>query len=127
MFKKNGVSKLGKPNDQRDALIKSQVKDIFAHGYIKTTNARAKAVARRVDMLMAFVEDKKLKEVKQYLLDDKLAAKVANSPVNGKRSGYTTSITIKNRPGDNAELVLLELVKLETEKVTAKKTKTKKK
>jgi len=110
MNKKNSVKHLGKPTDQRNALVKSQVKDFFKYGYLKTTKARAKAVAQKVDILMAFVEDKNLKKVGEYLSDKALSDKVSKLTLNGKKSGYTTITTLKNRAGDNAELVLIELL-----------------
>lgn len=110
MKKQSSVKKLGKPAGQRNALIKSQVGDLLRNGHIKTTKARAKVVAQKVDTLLAFVDVKNTKEVQEYIADAKLVQKVIKLPTNGKRSGFVSMTTIKNRPGDNSELVLLELL-----------------
>jgi large subunit ribosomal protein L17 len=111
MNKKNSVIHLGKAKNQRDALVKSQVKDFFQHGYIKTTKTRAKAVIQKVDILMAFVADKNLKEVTDYIRDDALVSKISKFDTSNKRSGWVYVTPIKNRPGDNSEVVLLEIAK----------------
>lgn len=110
MKKQNSVKKLGKPAGQRNALIKSQVNDLFRSGYIKTTKARAKVVAGKVDSLMAFVDAKNEKSLSEYITDKNLLAKVCGLKTEGKKSGFVSVKTIKNRPGDNAELVLVELL-----------------
>jgi len=110
MNKKNGVKHLGKATNQRNALVKSQVKDLLSRGHIKTTKARARAVSQKVDILLAFVEDKKEKEVREYLIDEKLSAKVMALPTSGRKYGFTSVTSIKSRSGDRAELVLVELL-----------------
>ncbi len=110
MNKKNGASHLGKPKNQRVALVKSQVKDLLDRGHIKTTKARARAVAQRVDILLAFAVDKNAKQIREYLTDDALTQKVMAFETTGRRSGFTSVTTIKGRAGDNAELVLIEML-----------------
>lgn len=110
MNKKNSVKHLGKPTDQRNALIKSQVKDLFLHGYLKTTKARARAISQKVDALIAFVDEKNEKMISSYMQDTRLSEKVMKLQTDGKKSGFTSITTIKSRPGDRAELVLVELL-----------------
>lgn len=110
MYKKKGVSKLGKPAGERNALIKSQVKDLLKNGFIRTTKARGKAVVRKLDSLMSDVTDKKMKTVSEYIADSALEEKVSKMELKGKRSGFATIREIKNRPGDNSEQVLIELI-----------------
>jgi large subunit ribosomal protein L17 len=110
MNKKNGVKHLGKSTSQRNALVKSQVKDLLSRGYIKTTKARARAISQKVDSLLAFVEEKNDKKVREYLVDDKLSAKVMTLPTSGRKYGFTSVTSIKSRAGDRAELVLVELL-----------------
>ena len=45
--------KLGKPTDQRLAMLKCQTTDLFLNGKIKTTEARAKEVKAIADSLIA--------------------------------------------------------------------------
>ncbi len=110
MNKKNSVKHLGRPTDERNALVKSQVKDLLSHGYLKTTKSRARAISQRIDSLLAFVEEKNVKQVEEYLGKGELCNKVMSLPTNGKKYGFTSVTTIKNRAGDNAELVLVELL-----------------
>jgi large subunit ribosomal protein L17 len=110
MNKKSGVNKLGKPADQRNALIKSQVKDLLERGHIKTTKQRARAVAQRVDILIAFAVDKNGKSIQEYLTNEALTKKVLAFNTEARRSGFTSITAIKGRSGDNAELVLIELL-----------------
>ena len=45
--------KLGKPTDQRLAMLKNQTTDVILHGKIQTTECRAKEVKSIVDSLIA--------------------------------------------------------------------------
>ena len=45
--------KLGKPTDQRLAMLKAQTTDLILHGKIETTLARAKEVKSIADSLIA--------------------------------------------------------------------------
>ncbi len=44
--------KLGRPTDQRKALLRNQVSELLWHGRIKTTAARAKEVRRMAEKLI---------------------------------------------------------------------------
>lgn len=112
MNKKKGVKKLGKPADERVALIKSQVKDLIERDYIKTTKPRAKQVIRKLDQLMSFVQNKNIKKVSEYLNNRNLETKLQKLNFGERKTGFTNLIEIKNRAGDNAELVLIELLKV---------------
>lgn len=111
MYKKIGVKKLGKPADERKALVKSQVKDLIGRGYIKTTKARAKVVVGELDHLISLVLSKKSKLVGEYLMDTNLQTKLEKMNFGERKTGFASMTTIKNRPGDNAEVVLIELLK----------------
>ena len=45
--------KLGKPTDQRLAMLKNQTTDLLVHGKIETTEERAKEVKAIADSLIA--------------------------------------------------------------------------
>ncbi len=110
MKKKNKVQKLGKAADQRNALIRSQVKDLLERGHIKTTKARAKVVSQRIDSILSFVVEGNSKSVKEFLMDKELFNKVMKFNVEGRKSGFVSLRAIENRSGDNAERVLVELL-----------------
>lgn len=112
MNKKKGVKKLGKPAGERNAMIRSQVKDLIERGHIKTTKPRAKQVIRKLDQLISFVQKKNLKQVSEFLNDEALERKLQKIDFGERKTGFTNLIEIKNRSGDNAELVLVELLKV---------------
>lgn len=121
MYKKKSVKKLGKRKDQRVALIKSQLKDLITHTHLKTTRSRAKVVARELDLLVPFAKERNLRHLFNYLRDKEVANKLielANSV--DKTTGYVTMVGINNRPGDNAERVLIELVSSKPKKNSKK-------
>jgi large subunit ribosomal protein L17 len=111
MNKKNGVKKLGKSADQRRALVKSQVKDLIDRGYIRTTKQRAKVVVKVLNQLVSMVLDKRMKQVTEYLMSPSLERKLEKINFGERKTGVASMTTIKNRPGDNAEVVLVEILK----------------
>lgn len=111
MRKKNSVKKLGKSKDQREAMVRSQVKDLIKNGYLRTTKMRAKVVSSKIDSLLAFADVKNEKQLEEYLRDRELTKKLLEYPTEGKKSGFVNLTKIKNRAGDNSEVVLIELIK----------------
>jgi large subunit ribosomal protein L17 len=109
-------SKLGRPTDERVALVRNQVAALFEHGYINTTLPRAKAVqrvaermitrAKRADLANVRVIEKDLptKDSLRFLLRNVAPA------LSDVQSGYTQIAKLKNRRGDNALIVRLSLV-----------------
>ena len=51
------VPQLGKPADQRKALLRALTTELIRHGQIKTTKARAKAVRSEVDRMITLAKD----------------------------------------------------------------------
>lgn len=108
--------KLGRPTDQRRAMLRSLVTSFLKHGKIETTETRAKetkrlaekmiTLAKRGDLharrqVLAFVHEE---EVVQNLFDN-VAPKYAE-----RNGGYTRIYKKGPRRGDGAEVVILELV-----------------
>ena len=111
-----GYRKLGRPTDQRRAMLRSLVTSFLKHGKIETTETRAKetrklaekmlTLAKRGDLharrqVLAFVHEE---EVVQNLFDS-IAPKYAE-----RNGGYTRMYKKGPRRGDGAEVVILELV-----------------
>ena len=69
--------KLGRPTDQRLAILKNQTTDLFMHGKIETTLARAKEVKSIADSLIALAikEKDNFEEVEVKVVKAKLDAK----------------------------------------------------
>lgn len=75
-----GYRKLGRPTDQRMALLRNQVTNLIYHGTIRTTDARAKEVRKMAETLiaMAVKEQNNFDEVT-------VTAKTPKKDANGKR------------------------------------------
>ena len=54
-----GTRKLGKPTDQRIAMLKTQTTDLLLNGKIRTTEARAKEIKSIVDSIIALAVKEK--------------------------------------------------------------------
>ena len=108
--------KLGRPTDQRRAMLRSLVTNFLKHGRIETTYHRAKetkniaekmiTLAKRGDLharrkVLAFVTEE---EVVKNLFDN-IAPKYAE-----RNGGYTRIYKVGPRRGDGAEKAILELV-----------------
>ncbi len=72
--------KLGKPSDQRKALIRNQVTALLYNGKITTTEARAKEIRREAEKLIALA----VREADNYE-EVTVQAKVARKGADGKR------------------------------------------
>ena len=110
------VPQLGKPADQRKALLRSLATELIRHGQNKTTKTRAKAVRSEVDRIITLAKDGSLaarRKAISYLYDKNLVHKLfANAPERYKdrKGGYTRVVRTVRRRGDNAEMAIIELM-----------------
>ena len=51
-----GYRKLGRPSDQRKAMLRNQVTDLLWHGRIETTEARAKEIRSIAEKFITLAE-----------------------------------------------------------------------
>lgn len=112
----NGNRKLSRPTDQRIAMLRSIVESLLKHGKVKVTCARAKEARKMADQVITLAKyndlasrRKALSIVRDKGVIDSLF-KEASKRFEGRAGGYTRIIRIGSRKGDNAPLVLLELV-----------------
>ncbi len=115
--------KLGRSTGQRTALRRTLITEFFRHERIRTTRAKADAIRGAAERLITTakrgnaagelkaVHARRLAaarlndpEVVKKLFDD-IAPRYADRP-----GGYTRIVRLGSRPGDAAEMVLLELV-----------------
>ena len=115
--------KLSRGKDERIALRKNLIKQLFEHERIRTTRAKAEAVRGQAEKMITLakrgnnaegaqaVHIKRLaiarlgdKEIVAKLFDD-IAPRFEN-----RQGGYTRMVKMGPRYGDSAEMVLLELV-----------------
>ncbi len=110
------IPHLGKPADQRKALLRSLTTELIRHGRITTTKHRAKAVQSEAEKMITLAKEGSLSARRAalgYIYDKQLVhalfegAKERYGPRNG---GYTRIIRTVRRRGDNAEMAILELV-----------------
>jgi large subunit ribosomal protein L17 len=109
------VSKLGKPADQRRALLRALTTELIRHGRISTTKTRAKAVRSEVERMITLAKDGSLSARRQamgYIYDKQLVhALFEQAPERyaDRNGGYTRVVRTVNRRGDNAEIAYIEL------------------
>lgn len=102
----------------RDAMLRNLVTSFFVHKSLTTTEKRAKAIVPLIDKLINVANEKNemnaIRQVMQYVYTKEssleLFQNVAPQYKDKKASGFTRITPIKYRDGDNAKLVVLELV-----------------
>ncbi len=120
------IKKLGRTKSHRDAMTKNMLRSLFLHEQIKTTVAKAKHVKRQADRLISFAKEKTQASnriIFKYLQDRSQVNHLVNeiAPRFDKHNGgYTKVLRLGHRPGDCAEMALLELT-VKKHKETTKK------
>ena len=84
-----GTRKLGKPTDQRMAMLKCLTTDLILNGKIVTTEARAKEVKAIADSVIALA-------VKEYKNFEEVEVKVVKAKLDSKGKKVTEKVTSKN-------------------------------
>ena len=109
--------KLGRETRIRRSILAGLTKDVIMNGYVVTTEARAKEVRKFVDKMITYGKDGSLvarRKVLAFLHNDKdVTSKVFNElakTYETRNGGYTRIIKLKERRGDDALEVKLELV-----------------
>jgi large subunit ribosomal protein L17 len=111
-----GQRKLGRPTDQRRAMLRNLVTSFLKHGKISTTDTRAKETKNIAEKMITLAKRGDLHARRQVLafvteetvvtdLFEKIAPKYAD-----RNGGYTRIYKVGPRRGDAAEMVILELV-----------------
>ncbi|MCL1797760.1 MAG: 50S ribosomal protein L17 [Eggerthellaceae bacterium] len=121
--------KLGTDASHTKAMKKSLVGALFLNDRIKTVEARAKEVRGDVDKIIGWAKrgDVHSRRLAIAALGDKdlvreIFEKVEQGMFKDRNGGYTRIMKLGNRKGDNAPIVIMELV---TEPVGKKKAETK--
>ena len=109
--------KLGRESRIRRSILAGITKDVIMNEHVVTTEARAKEVRKFVDKMITYGKDGSLvarRKALAFLHNDKAVVnKVFNelAPRYAERKGgYTRIIKLKERVGDDALTVRLELV-----------------
>ena len=110
------VPQLGKPADQRKALMRALTTELIRHGRITTTKVRAKAIRAEVEKMITLAKDGSLSARRQalgYIYDKQLVHALfegAQERYGDRNGGYTRVLRTVPRRGDNAEMAIIELV-----------------
>jgi len=109
--------KLGRESRQRRSMLANITRDVIMNGYVVTTEARAKEVRKFVDRMITYGKRGTLvnrRKALAFLYNDKeVVSKVFNDLAKRyetRNGGYTRIIKLKERVGDDALQVRLELV-----------------
>ncbi len=110
--------------EHRIALMRNQVRDLFKHGRITTTLAKAKELRRYAEKMITLAKKGDLASRRRALafIQDKEIVRKLFSEIREKYldrpGGYTRIVRLGQRRGDAAPLVIVELVE---EKLTFRK------
>lgn len=111
-----GPRKLGKPTDQRMAMLRAMVTYLLENGQIKTTLSRAKEVAPLTEKMITLAKKNDLASYRQalaFITKEDVAHKLFNETANQyttRDGGYTRIVRMGPRKGDAAEMALIQLV-----------------
>lgn len=114
--KKHGM-KLGTDASHTKAMKKSLTSALLANDRIKTTEPRAKAIRSDVDRVITWAKKGDLHSRRLAIAkigDKELVREVFEKAAQGmwadRNGGYTRIMKLGRRRGDNAEIVIIELV-----------------
>lgn len=108
--------KLGRPKDQRKALLRSLVRQLVLHERISTTEAKAKEARRLTEKVISFGKSASLHDRRLALAavpDNAVISKLFNElgpRYADRHGGYVRIIKLEPRKGDGAPPAILELV-----------------
>jgi large subunit ribosomal protein L17 len=108
---------LSRNASHRKALIKNLATQLFVHEQIQTTQAKAKAVQPVIEGIITYVKKhndlESIRYLNKHLFTETASRKVLKDlkdRYQSKQSGFTRINSVKFRDGDNAHIVLLQLV-----------------
>lgn len=105
---------LGRDKDERDTLFKGLVRALLLHGTIEISSTKAKAIKGLVDKVINLAKDKNKESRLESLVADKsLRERLVKEIVPGtgeRTSGYTSSVKVGTRLGDQTTMVRLSLI-----------------
>jgi large subunit ribosomal protein L17 len=115
--------KLGRTTAHRRALLRNLATALFEHERIITTEAKAKELRRVADKLVTLgkrgglhARRQALKVVRSNAVVRKLFDEVAPR-FTQRQGGYTRVLHVGHRPGDAAQMAVVELVEANREKL----------
>ncbi len=116
MRHRKSFNHLGRKSASRKAMLSNMATSLILHKRITTTVAKAKELKKYVEPLITKAKDDTThsRRVVFGYLQDKFAVtelfREISSKVADRPGGYTRIIKLGPRPGDNAEMAMIELV-----------------
>lgn len=110
------MRKLGRKSDDRNHLVRNLATSLLLFEKIETTEAKAKTVKGFVERVISRAKKGDLSATRylySVLFDRNAVKKVVNELVKRyekRNSGFTKSLRLENRKGDNAPMIRLELM-----------------
>ncbi len=110
------INHLGRTYSHRQALLSNMASSLILHKRINTTVAKAKALRKYVEPIITRSKDDSThsrRMVFSYLQNKPAVIELfreVGPKVGDRPGGYTRIIKLGNRPGDNAEMCMMELV-----------------
>ncbi len=110
------VAQLGRPADQRKAMLRGLTTQLIREGRVTTTKARAKALRDQVERMISLAKEGSLSSRRRaigYIYDKQLVHALfdkAQDRYGDRQGGYTRIVRTVPRRGDNAQMAIIELV-----------------
>ena len=111
-----GTRKLGKPTDQRKAMLRAMTTYLLENGSVTTTVYRAKEVQPLAEKMITLGKANTLASRRQalaFLTKEDVVTKLFKEIAPGyadRNGGYTRVVRIGPRKGDAAEMAVISLV-----------------
>lgn len=110
-------NRLGRDKAHRKSLLQNLAMNVIIHEKIKTTEARAKAVSAFIDKLINVGKKENkmiaIRELNRLVNHEDCSKKIMEQLIEkykDRTSGYTRLSKVGFRAGDNASMVIIELV-----------------
>ena len=112
----NKKAKLGKTASHRKAMFRNMLSSLFEHGSLTTTDAKAKELKRRADILIGFARQGSLH--RRRLAAGEIFGSFAlqrlfdhwGNAFPDRTTGFVRTVKIGQRLGDGAPLTLVEII-----------------
>ena len=111
-----GTRKLGRPTDQRKAMLRGMVTLLLENGQVETTLTRAKEVRAMAEKMITLGKDNTLasrRAALAYITKESVVTKVFTEYASlyaDRKGGYTRIVKLGTRRGDAAEMCILQWV-----------------
>lgn len=116
MKHKIGFNRLGRKASHREAMLRNMVTSLLKYERITTTKTKAQAVRENAEKMITRAKEDSVhnrRMVGRRIKDEAVLAKLFTEigpRFSSRPGGYTRILKLGKRPGDAAEMVILELV-----------------